>query len=96
MRIVRIKSGGSESAAIEISSGFVRLDVLNEEKRTAWPEDFEELVYGGEGAALARWYEAGGETLLENISRRFVVPREKAEITGGPSDVGGGVQRNFG
>ena len=87
MKVVKIKSDGFEGAAIETERGFVMIKALNEEKRSEWPENYEDYLSGGKAAPLVRWYEAGGASLLENISRRFVIQREKAEITDGPFDV---------
>ena len=87
MRVVKIKSGAVEGAAIETERGFVMIKTLNEEKRSEWPENYEDYLSGGKAAPLVRWYEAGGAALLENINRRFVIEREKAEITDGPFDV---------
>ena len=82
MKIATIKSGGSESAAVVIPRGYVRLDVFNEEKRTEWPTVLDELVSSGEAERLNRWYLAGGKAVLANISRTFVVPQEEAEVIG--------------
>lgn len=87
MKVVKIRSGGAEGAAVEIGRGFVMIRALNEEKRSEWPENYEDYLSGNEAAPLVRWYEAGGAALLENINRRFVIRREDAEVTDGPQDV---------
>ncbi|MDO4988256.1 MAG: hypothetical protein Q4E17_04450 [Synergistes sp.] len=82
MKIATITSSGTECAAIETMRGYIRLDVLNEEKRTEWPLTVEKLISSGEGKNLARWYNAGGEKILANITRRMLVERDSAQITG--------------
>ena len=80
MKLVTIRSKGSEGAAVVIERGFVRIATLNEEKRSDWPEDLERLVESGQAELLDRWYLAGGRTILENMSRRLIVTPEEAEI----------------
>lgn len=82
MKLVTIRSRGTEAAAVMIERGFVRIDTLNEEKRSSWPETLEELVGSGQAELLNRWYLAGGRTVLENMSRRLIVTPDEAEITG--------------
>lgn len=80
MKLVTIRSKGSEGAAVVIKRGFVMIATLNEEKRSDWPEDLEKLVESGQAEMLDRWYLAGGRTILENMSRRLIVTPEEAEI----------------
>ena len=82
MKLVTIRNNGKEVAAVVIERGFVRIDTLNEEKRSDWPERLEELVSGGQAELLNRWYLAGGRTILENISRKLIVTPEAAEVVG--------------
>ncbi len=82
MKLVTIRSKGSEGAAVVIERGFVRIATLNEEKRSDWPEDLERLVASGQAEMLDRWYLAGGRTILENMSRRLIIPFEDAEVLG--------------
>lgn len=82
MKLVTIRSRGTEAAAVMIERGFVRIDTLNEEKRSSWPETLGELVGSGQAELLNRWYLAGGRTVLENMSRRLIVTPDEAEITG--------------
>ncbi len=82
MKLVTIRNNGKEVAAVVIERGFVRIDTLNEEKRSDWPERLEELVSSGQAELLNRWYLAGGRTVLENISRKLIVTPEAAEVIG--------------
>ncbi len=82
MKLVTIRSKGSEGAAVVIERGFVRIATLNEENRSDWPEDLERLVASGQAEMLDRWYLAGGRTILENMSRRLIIPFEDAEVLG--------------
>lgn len=79
MQIVSIKSNGTECAAIITERGYVRIDVLNEEKRSFWPESFDVLKNSPELPRLLTWYDAGGKTVLHNFSSKLIVPRAQAE-----------------
>ena len=84
MKLVTIEYRGRRSAAVAVERGYVALDMLNEEKRSDWPTELEKLVASGDAARLASWYRAGGKTILENMSRALIVPREEARETGEP------------
>ena len=88
MKLVTIEYRGRHSVAVVIARGYVALDILNEEKRSDWPTDMKKLVESGDAERLASWYRAGGETILENMSRALIVTREEAEIKDGPVEIG--------
>ncbi|MEG1912354.1 MAG: hypothetical protein RR091_07720 [Cloacibacillus sp.] len=82
MKLAKIKHNGTEETAFVISRGFVGLARFNEEKRAFWETDFERLINGPDLAMLNRWYMAGGRSIVENISRKFIVPAEEACVVG--------------
>lgn len=82
MKIARLKYDGKESAAFVIPRGFVLLESFNEEKRSFWSTDFDELINGPDLAMLNKWYMAGGRGIVENLSRKFVIPPEEGEVIG--------------
>lgn len=82
MKIAKLKINGRETAAFAIPRGFVLVERINEEKRSFWETDAEKLINGPDLAMLNRWYMAGGRAIIENISRKFVIPPEEAEVAG--------------
>ena len=84
MELASIKADGKVTAAIITDRGYVCLETLNELKRTAWPVELKQLVEGPELRHLLTWYNAGGKAVVDNINRRYLVEKDKAELTGEP------------
>lgn len=82
MKLASLLIDGKAAAAIVIPRGYVLLETLNGVKRTEWPTELEALKKSSELPHLIRWYNAGGKTIVENLSRKLIVETEAAEPTG--------------
>lgn len=82
MKIAKIKIDGRETAAFVIPRGYVPIERVNEEKRSFWETDADKLINGPDLPMLNKWYMAGGRGIIENLSRKFVIPPEEAETAG--------------
>jgi len=65
MRLATIVTDGKEHLAICRQSGCIRIDDLNREFKSRWPETMDRLIEIGQLDALGAWYRREGRSLLD-------------------------------
>lgn len=76
MRLVTIRLGGAETAAIRTENGVLPIRTINAKNGTDWPETVFELIRTEQLKPLTNWYNAGGRGKLEKMTG--IIPRETA------------------
>ena len=80
MRLTTLKTDDTETAAIDVTGGYLPLPELNRALDCRWPADMFELIESGSLQELTRWYRKVGRRQIEQVSEG-VIPDDRARST---------------